>query len=166
MKLFDLFKRNSITPESVQELPVEKTSAYTNQNTKSTDYNADQEQEIVLPEILSSSSDETIVGKWINGKNVYKKTVYRESDISLKNGSGVLDYSIFGSIDYVDEICMQQVSLLSDFGYITFNSGFSNRNHSFVLNIWYTTDDTLYYESDGVSIENITIILYYTKQKE
>jgi hypothetical protein len=147
-------------PEPVQAIPVEKTSEYP----KATDQNDDQ---TLPPQMLSCSSDEVIVGKWVNGNHIYKKTVYRESNTSLKNGSGVLDYSIFGSVDYVDEICMQQVSLLSDFGYITFNSGFSNRNHSFVLNIWYTTEDTLYYESNGVSsVENLTITLYYTKQKE
>jgi hypothetical protein len=163
MKLFGLFKRDRIAPESVQDIPVEATSEHEKQDIETPKQNDNQPQGMIF-NMQSYSPIETIVGKWINGKPLYAQTVYRESNTNFQYGSGVLDYSIFGS-DYIDEICMQQVSLLLDDGYIIFNSGFSNKSQS--LNIWYTTKDTLYYETDGVfSVENLTITLYYTKQKE
>jgi hypothetical protein len=111
---------------------------------------------------------------WLDGKPIYKQTVYYNSSISVNNGTTILKSDVFTNPTEIDKVlklegyCSAPVSESDGGGnaHFGFIGLWTNYNYTLVLNSYYDKfSNSIKLERVGgtITLTDLTITLYYTK---
>jgi hypothetical protein len=115
------------------------------------------------------SFDEVRVGTWVNGKPLYKKTIFRNtSTVNLTDGQySNFMTNVFGE-GYIDEVARTEWSGFDGMTALTGSSTYYDEIFQWLMTIGYKKiDDTLFIRKKADAyITNLTVTLWYTKTLE
>jgi hypothetical protein len=115
-----------------------------------------------------SAQDQWTGRRWINGKKIFQRTVYRNAgNVNFSNGQGDFLFNVFDDNTYIDEVIRLEWSgvvagnsISGSPSYVDMTSG----GWSLTLMYIKQTDEIQYRKTTAATVANLTVTLFYTTE--